>query len=241
MRKFLVTMAVLLVVVGGGLVAMDFGAAAYAESQIAAQVSTEVDNRGLTSQPPSVAVGGFPFLTQVVSGRYDEITIELRDLSNGSVTLPKMTIVASGVDAPLTTVRSGDGPIVADRVTGESTVPWRTIIDAIDADGLNLSADDAGQIKISGAVGVAGITAEVTGTGSVSITNGRVRLSVTSLSTANPIANAQIKTLLDRYRSLLTHEVTLPRLPYNLKVNEVRATPAGIRVGGLAETVTLSQ
>lgn len=241
MRRFLITTLILLVVVGGGLFAMDRASASYAESQVATQVSNEVTARKLTSQAPAVDVGGFPFLTQVIAGRYDEITIGLRDLSNGALTLPLLTIVATGVDAPLDKVRNGEGPITADKVTGESTVPWSAIVAAVGAKGLVLSGDDEGRVHVAGTVSLAGVNVPLSGTGKASISNGKVHFAVTELTTTDPTVSETIKVLIDQYKSRLAYDLTVPKLPYDLKLTDVRPTAAGVRINALAEHVTLTK
>jgi hypothetical protein len=240
-RKFLVTTIVLVIVVGGGLFAMDRVAASYAESQVAEKVSQEVAANGLTSQPPSVTVGGFPFLTQVMAGQYDEITIGLRDLSNKQITLPLMTIVATDVDAPLDTVRSGSGKIIAAKVVGDSTVPWEAVRNAIGQDGLVLTGDDSGQVTLSGKVALAGFEVALTGTGKVAISNGKVRFSITKLTTTDASVSAQVQRLIDQYRSNLSYEFTVPKLPYNLKLVAVQASAAGVHINAEATDVVLAQ
>ncbi|MBB5870633.1 hypothetical protein F4553_004012 [Allocatelliglobosispora scoriae] len=239
MRRLLVTTLVLLVVVGGGLYAMDRVSANYAESQVAKQVSNEVAARKLTSQAPAVEVGGFPFLTQVIGGRYEQITINLRDLSNGQLTLPLLTIVATDVDAPLDKVRAGEGPITASKVTGESTVPWSAIVTAVGAKGLVLSGDDSGKVHVSGAVTLGGLSVPLTGGGTASVSNGRVRFAITELTTTDANVTDTIQGLIDQYKSRLSYEFSVPKLPYDLKLTEVRATVGGVRISGVAVNVPL--
>ena len=59
-----------LVVVLGLLVALDFGAKAFAESEAA----TQIQKHGFPKKP-SVVIAGFPFLTQVITRHFNKITI----------------------------------------------------------------------------------------------------------------------------------------------------------------------
>jgi len=66
-RKFLVT----LVVLAALLVAADFGARVYAESQTAAAVQAQLG----TATAPDVSIEGFPFLYHAVRGEYPQVII----------------------------------------------------------------------------------------------------------------------------------------------------------------------
>ena len=52
------------------LVALDFGAKAFAESQAA----TQIQKQGFPKKP-NVSIAGFPFLTQVITRNFHQITI----------------------------------------------------------------------------------------------------------------------------------------------------------------------
>ena len=72
---------VLLIVLAGLLVVGRPGRApASPRSRSPSRSSEEAQRQGVTSSEPDVDVGGFPFLTQVLAGKYEEITIVLRDV-----------------------------------------------------------------------------------------------------------------------------------------------------------------
>ena len=71
---------VVVVVLAGVAVAVDRVALHYAEGRAA---TTLRSSQGLTSTP-DVSVAGFPFLTQLAAGEFDEITITAHDVSSGS-------------------------------------------------------------------------------------------------------------------------------------------------------------
>ena len=75
MRKFLITLIVLAVL----LVAADFGARAYAESQTATAVQQELG----TTAVPDVSIEGFPFLFHAVRGEYPQVIITATNIDNG--------------------------------------------------------------------------------------------------------------------------------------------------------------
>ena len=87
-RKVLIWLLVVLAL----LVALDFGAKAFAESEAA----TQIQKQGFPKKP-TVLIAGFPFLTQVVTRHFDQITIKSSDIREGPITISKLNVVASNV------------------------------------------------------------------------------------------------------------------------------------------------
>ena len=87
-RKALVWIIVVLAL----LVAADFGARAYAESVAA----TKLQQHGFPTKP-HVSIGGFPFLTQVVTRHFSQITITSSNIPAGPLKITSMTVVADNV------------------------------------------------------------------------------------------------------------------------------------------------
>jgi LmeA-like phospholipid-binding len=87
-RRVLITVIVILV----ALVALDFGAKAFAENEAAVQIQKQ----GFPTKP-SIAIAGFPFLTQVISRHFDQITISSGSFPAGPITVSKLNVVATNV------------------------------------------------------------------------------------------------------------------------------------------------
>jgi LmeA-like phospholipid-binding len=87
-RKALIWVISIIVV----LVALDFGAKAFAESQAA----TQIQKQGFPKKP-SVSIAGFPFLTQVISRNFHQITISSSDIPAGPVKITSLDVVAHNV------------------------------------------------------------------------------------------------------------------------------------------------
>ena len=114
------------------LAVVDRFGASYAERVISDRVAEQVANQDATSEKPDVTVEGVPFLTQVVKGEYQEIKIELRNFSgpagNGkTIRMPLLDVRAKDVRAPLDTLRTRQGDIIATTVTGTGTVDYATL------------------------------------------------------------------------------------------------------------------
>src|SRR5690349_5558244 len=77
-RRIGIGLLVLLLLLVGALVAADRIGANVAADRVSQQAAKEMQARGMTSaSPPDVTIGGFPFLTQVVRGVYEKITIDV--------------------------------------------------------------------------------------------------------------------------------------------------------------------
>lgn len=87
-RGWLIALVVIVVL----LVGLDFGARAFAQSEIASQLTAN----GFKDRP-AVSIGGFPFLTQAISRDLRQVTIRTGSFPEGPVMITGMTLVADNV------------------------------------------------------------------------------------------------------------------------------------------------
>lgn len=235
-------LAVVLVVLAGLLVVADRVAAWAAQQVVAEQVAAELDTYRVESAPPDVSIGGFPFLTQVAAGRYDAVTLHLRDVGTGSLRLPTVELTASDVTAPASTLIERSGPIQAARVDGTATVGYGTVTALTDLDGLELGPDGGGALSVRLPADLLGESVTLTGTATVEVDEQQViRVRVQELTVEAPgEPPVDAGPLIEQYVQALSFEVPLPPLPYGLTVESVRAGPAGLAVGMSARDVPLS-
>ncbi|MCP2183785.1 Protein of unknown function (DUF2993) [Prauserella alba] len=102
------------------LVGVDFAGAAFAEHTVSQKARQQL---GLDSDP-EVGIGGFPFLTQAISGEYGHITVEAKSVPVQDV-LQDVDVKAElyDVDAPLSDLTQGNvDNVTIDRVEGEVTL-----------------------------------------------------------------------------------------------------------------------
>ncbi|WP_084175438.1 LmeA family phospholipid-binding protein [Actinokineospora spheciospongiae] len=99
-RRLVIT----LVVLAALLVAADFGAAAVFEHEVSKRAKAQFGLR----DDPSVKVGGFSFLAQVIAGEYDTVTVDAKGVPVQD-TLRDVDVHADlrGIKAPLSDVVSG--------------------------------------------------------------------------------------------------------------------------------------
>jgi hypothetical protein len=87
-RKALIWIVSILVL----LVALDFGAKAYAENTAA----TQIQKQGFPKKP-DVSIAGFPFLVQVITRDFQAITLSSSDIPEGPIKIKSLNIVAHNV------------------------------------------------------------------------------------------------------------------------------------------------
>lgn len=238
-RRTAVTLTVAVAVLAALLVAVDRVGAWAAERVVAEKVSQEVGALGVTASEPEVTISGWPFLTQVADGRYDEIRVLLRDVSAKDFTLPELDIRVRGLRADLNALMSGDGPMAADRVEGTATIGYTSIRELIDQPGLQISEDN-GRLRMRLPLRVAGQEVTAIATGEVGVANGRVRITATDIRPDGVEAPPQLQRLLDGYKSRLSTELALPPLPMRLRIEDVQARYEGIAVTASAQGVPIA-
>ncbi|BCB80203.1 DUF2993 domain-containing protein [Phytohabitans flavus] len=245
-RRLLIVFLVLLVIIGGLLVVVDRVAASVAERTISDEIAKELVAQNITSSPPDVGVGGFPFLTQVLSGEYKSIKISLRDLEGNvegnGVRVPRLDVDARNVSAPLEAIRSGQGDVVAQTLNGTATISYASVVDLMNAPDLRLSERD-GKLVVNGPIEFAGQRITVSGTASdLRYEDGRVRIRFDELDAEGaPTQLPGVEAFLNQLARQFSISLTLPELPFKLDVGSVRPQPDGLAVEAQAANVALNQ
>ncbi|MDG4822544.1 DUF2993 domain-containing protein [Asanoa sp. WMMD1127] len=244
-RRALITLLVLLIVLAGVLVAADRVAANFAEKKIAEQVSQEVAAQNVQSAPPEVSVGGFPFLTQVLRGNYEEITIVMRDVKgdvNGdAVNLPQLNVVAHDVAASIDTLRSGQGDVTAKTVDGTGTITYDSVTALINREGLKLSERE-GKLVATAPIVVPGINQQFTVTGSadLSVQGRRIQIKFADATAEGLPAVPLAQQVVSNFIRQISINVDVPALPFNMELKQVDAKPDGLAVTATAKDVPLN-
>ncbi|MFC4016899.1 DUF2993 domain-containing protein [Micromonospora sp. GCM10011542] len=243
-RKLLIGLVVLLLLLIGLLVIADRVAAGVAEREIGKRVSQEIAKQNAQSAEPQVDVGGFPFLTQVLDGRYERISIQLTDVQapveGATVSLPVLDVDARDVRASLDTLRTGQGDVVADTVNGTGTISYDSLAALLDRPGLKLG-EQGGKLAVTAPVDILGQKLTVSGTADVTVgKNGAVALRFNNLDAAGLPNLPLARTLLNNYAKGISIDVPLPDLPFQLAVREVRPLPEGLAVTADAKNVPIN-
>lgn len=238
-RRVGIALAVIFVLLIGLLIGVDRVGAWAAERTLADKVSQQMDQMNATSQEPEVTVNGFPFLTQVLDGKYKEIQVRLRDVSANGITVPDLDVRAKGVNAEMNTLMSGDGSITADQVDGTATIGYESVRALINRPGLELS-DENGKLKLRLPLEVLSQKVVAIAVADVSAANNKVKVSVTDIRPEGAQLIPAAQRLLDAYKKNLSIELALPPLPFRLQVQGVQVKPDGLAVSATARSVSLS-
>jgi hypothetical protein len=243
-RRLLITFIVLLIIVVAVLAVLDRFGASYAERVIGDKVAEQVANQKATSDKPDVTIEGVPFLTQVARGRYQEIKIELRNFSgpagNGkTIKMPLLDIRANDVRAPLNTLRTGNGDIVATSVTGAGTVDYPTVEALVGKQGVKLGEKD-GKLAVTAPVEILNQTVTVSGTADVTVKGNVVSMRFDRVTAQGLPDVPLVQNLLNNYARQISVDLRIPQLPLKLVVQKVQPTAAGLVVTAGAKEVPLN-
>jgi hypothetical protein len=223
MIRWVVRLAVLLAL----LVGLDRLAVGIVQGQIAAHVQSA---EGLASRP-TVKVHGFPFLTQVVNGTYTEVEIDVTGLVKDKLRIDHLQLDARGVKVDLgDAVRGAVRQVPVREGTVRAGIAFTSIDDAVAANARNLARittsavpGSRSRVRIDGALTLPGGPYRVSGAADVAITDSRLR--VTPLP---DVLNLVPLVVRERARALLTTSMTLPALPFGIRIRSATVSSQGV-------------
>ncbi|MGH3648716.1 MAG: LmeA family phospholipid-binding protein [Micromonosporaceae bacterium] len=220
--------------------AADRGAAWAAEDKISEQVAQKAAERDITMQgKPEVAVEGFPFLTQMLGGEYQAITIGMKKVSLDGVTVERLDVRATAVKADLSDVMNGTGDVRAGHVTGEATVPFAAVEEMLGIEGAKVDSAQ-GKLLIHLPFDYGPGTIQAVAQADVKVSGGVVKIDVESIRPEKGKLPSYAQSALDAYASKLSREIDLPKLPYGMKVKSAKVTGAGVVATAEAKDVSLT-
>ncbi len=213
---------VVLLLLGGLLLAADRGAEAFAEDRVAQLVA----ERGGLAGRPEVEIGGFPFLTQAVGGRYDDVRIGLTGADLGQPEGTRADVSLRGVQVALSDVLSGSvQQVPVERVDGTATLAYALLAAEL-GPGTTVTRNGDG-LRVQRTVEVAGMSVPLTATGTVSLDGDTLVVDVEDASGAG----VDVPDLLvDQVDDALDLRYPIPQLPFDLQVTGVAPADDGVRV-----------
>ena len=219
MKRLVVTSVVLL----GLLLVADRAGAALASRAIAAEVASSTR----LGEEPEVDVAGFPFLTQALSGRYDEVEVTATDVPAGDLTLGRLDATLDGVEVPLSDALSGSVasvPVAA--VKARALVPFAEL-ERRSGD-RRLTVEPAGErLRVTGTLRVLGEEVSATAVSRVEVVDGAVVVTAESYEVGDgAVDEAVTRALGDR----LDLRIPVTGLPYDLEVTGVEVAADGVAV-----------
>lgn len=226
-RLLLVIIGVLVVL----LVAADRVAAAAASGVAVQQVVQQ--GQGLGTKP-TVSFGGFPFLTQVLFGKYTDIAIGIDDITPpGGPRINHLSAHLEGAHIPLSkALHNNVKTIPVDHIAATASIDFTDLNGFLKTQpgGLVLAAGQDGAVRISGNVDEDGSTIAVTGSAKLQATDGQLTLVPSDLHVTGTGFDDLIGSLGGLFSLFPPIPVPLPDLPFNLQIKSVSANRSGIAV-----------
>ena len=244
-----IVLLVLLLILGGALVVADRVAAGAAEDQIAQQAKKELVAREITtSGDPKVSIAGFPFLWQVIDGKYKKITIDIARPKINNVQLENLQIVASTVRADAQAVLNGTGDVVADQVSGTASITWASVRPLLQLAGLPSGVDPAkaeltvvnNKVQVKVPLSINGYNFKLIANGTIVVDTGKVLVKLDSVGSDVGSVPQIVQNLIKQYQDRLSVTVRIPAMPYKLVVNKVESSDTGLVMIATADNVKLA-
>ena len=211
MRRILIVVAAVVAL----LVVLDRLAVVAADRVVAARIQTQ---EHLQSRP-SVSIGGFPFLTQAIGGKYDDVTLTVHDFRRSVVPVDTISVTLHGVHVPVRSVFSQHlSSVPVDSATARVLLSYANLNAYLQPKGVTASAAGDGRIRLTGSVTVAGQKLSASGTATIDVTSDSLVLRA-----ANAISIA----------------VPLAGLPFGIALQSAKATNQGITVTATAQGLVL--
>jgi len=220
-RGLTILITVLLLIVAL-FVAADRITVAYAQNMIAGKIKSQA---GLSAKP-SVAIKGFPFLTQVAARDIRQVDISAANVSEGKLTISSINATATGVH-----LNSSFNGGTIDQINGTALITYSALENVLQIPGATIAPDPVGG---AGAVTISeGSLASATGHILLTGAN-RVTVQVNSL---GGLAGA----LSGVFGSSSSYNLAIPTLPVGLKVTGLSTTTQGVLLRASAHDTSLSQ
>ncbi|MFF7181791.1 LmeA family phospholipid-binding protein [Streptomyces sp. NPDC008121] len=217
------------VVLGGLFVGVDRLAVSYAESEAADRVRLGPARAGSTE----VDIKGFPFLTQLMDKRLDDVDVKLTGVQ---ATAGERRIRISELSAALhdVTVTEDYASARAGSATGTALISYADLTAASDSD-VTVAYGGDGKVKVTGGIEILGrkVTRSVLST--VTVTGGdtiRVR--------ADEVPGEGIPGIEGLIRKRTDFDRTIGGLPQGMKLEKVEAREDGVAIAVNGKDVALS-
>jgi hypothetical protein len=213
---------VVVLVLAGLLVVADRVTVGMVETRVAREIAEAADLPG----NPEVDITGFPFLTQAVRGRYDEVLISLTAEQLGQPEGTRADVALRDVEVALSDVFGGTvEQIPVGAVDGTATLSYALLSAQLD-EGTELTRDGDG-LRITRTVELLGRELRLTAAGRVTLDGSDLVVDVQEATGAGVDVPPW---LLERATDLLDLRYTVPPLPFGLQLTEVTPAEDGVEV-----------
>jgi hypothetical protein len=205
------------------LVAADRGANAYAEDQMASQFQSSLALSG----KPHVTIQGFPFLTQLIASKFNQVNINASNETagpGGELEIASLTATLHGMHI------HGTKSATIDNFSASALVTFTALAHAGNLPGgITLAPDGPNRVKANIDLGPLG-----TGTAIAQVTQvGTSKINI-KLIDAGGLP-------LDALGNLVNFTISIPKLPAGVQIQSIDVTSQGLRLTATGHNTTLSQ
>ena len=226
-------LAAVLVLVLGLAFAADRVAAGIAEDVVARELASEGGLRG----EPEVDITGFPFLTQALAGRYDDVRLSASAAQLGQPEGTRADVTLRGVQLPLASALSGSvREVPVERIDGTATLSYALLSMQLGA-GTTLRREGE-QLRITRTVELLGQQVPLTAVGSVAVEG---RELVVDVDGAEGAGVELPPFLVERAGDLLDLRYPVPALPFGLQLTGVSPAEDGVALRLEAENTVVGR
>lgn len=229
-RRRLVRLIVALLVLLGLLLAADRIADYVAERTAASMLQK---SQGLQHRP-DVDITGFPFLTQLAAGHFDEIDVTARDFPVGRA---ERSVLVHQLDVHLhdVTVSRNFHSATSRFSTATALIRYQDLSTAL---GVEVSYAGAERLRVAHRISVAGVGVDATATTGLQVAAEALRFTAPQVS----VAGQQVPAAVSRYfADLFGPAISLAGMPFGVHVDAVGAAADGLHVTLSARQLTFSR
>jgi hypothetical protein len=199
------------------------------------RVGAAIAERGGLQGEPEVDITGFPFLTQALGGRYDEVRVSATAAQLGQPEGTRADVALHGVQVPLSDALGGSvDQVPVDRIDGTATLSYDLLSAQLGPD-TTLEPEGDG-LRITRTVDVLGQRLRLTAAGQVTLEGSDLVVDVSQASGAGVEVPGW---LLEQAADLLDLRYTVPTLPFGLQLTSVTPAEDGVVVTVEADDVVL--
>ena len=191
------------------------------------RVGEQIAEQGGLQGTPEVDITGFPFLTQAVAGRYDDVRISLTADQLGQPDGTRADLVLRGVEVPLSAAISGSvREVPVERIDGTATLSYALLSAQLPGD-TTLTREGDG-LRITRTVELLGRQLPLTAAGQVTLEGSDLVVDVGEVTGAGVDVPGW---LLSQANDLLDLRYTVPALPLGLQLTSVTPGEDGVDLG----------
>lgn len=230
MRKLITAVVVVVILFVGA----DRIVHAVAEHELAAQIRSSQQ----LPATPKVHLDGFPFLTQVIRGRYDGGRIVVEGLRTPRMRIDRLDATVTGVRLPLSAlVHRNVSRVPVRHVTATVHIGYPALAAALDVPGLTL-AGSGGRLTVSVTTNATVVgRVMLSGSAAIGVSGGTLTVHDVRLGAQGGSVPASV---LDPAAKRIARTVPLNDLPYGLHLTGLRVTDSGVDVTAAATDTVLA-